>query len=188
MQILAQNPIFALDGDAPSRAAPKVDAYTDAEIAALLEQAGKAPWDRWGSAIMLALATGARRGELAALSWQDVHLQKELNGTERGTLMTSKGFVFATPLGTPLRPNEFTNAFRKIARRAGVKKRLHDARHWTASHLIAAGVDVRTVATLLGHSTPQTTLNVYAHQLSGLTGPAMEKLDDRLRAAIQSKK
>ena len=96
--------------------------------------------------------------------------------------------MFANELGQPLRPNDFTKAFRKIAKRAGVQKRLHDARHWTASHLLAAGVDVRTTATLLGHSSPQTTLNVYAHQLVGLTGPAMDKLDVWLRAAIEREK
>lgn len=237
MQVLGRNPIASIDEDAPSRAEPKVDAYTDAEITALLDAARETRWARWDSAIMLALATGARRGELAALRWADVRLEKTTVGVERGMMTirgsfsetragvvlkstktgrerivplsslaievlaqqrfrqaedafkaaegyASEGFVFADVFGRPLRPNDFTNAFRKIAKRAGVKKRLHDARHWTGSHLLAAGVDVRTTATLLGHSTPQTTLNVYAHQLAGLTGPAMDELDVRLRAAI----
>lgn len=68
---------------------------------------------------------------------------------------------------------------------AGVRKRLHDARHTSASHLLGAGVDIRTAATLLGHSSPQMTLNVYAHQLAGLKEDAVAKLDVSLRAAIQ---
>jgi len=236
MQVLARNPIAAVEQDAPSRAASKVDAFSDSEIVALLAAARETRWARWDTAIMLALATGARRGELAALRWADVRLETA-EGVERGTVMirasfsetsagvalkstktgrermvplsslaldalaqqrfrqaedafkagdgySSQGFVFADVFGSALRPNEFTNAFRKIAKKAGVKKRLHDARHWTASHLLAAGVDVRTVATILGHSTPQTTLNVYAHQLAGLKEAAIDKLDVRLRAAI----
>jgi integrase len=40
--------------------------------------------------------------------------------------------------------------------------RLHDLRHFQATELIAAGVDVRTVAGRLGHADPSTTLRVYA--------------------------
>lgn len=55
----------------------------------------------------------------------------------------------------------------------------------SASHLLGAGVDIRTAATLLGHSSPQMTLNVYAHQLAGLKEDAVARLDVSLRAAIQ---
>jgi integrase len=39
----------------------------------------------------------------------------------------------------------------------------HDLRHFTATQLIGAGVDVRTVAGRLGHSDPSLTLRVYSH-------------------------
>lgn len=41
--------------------------------------------------------------------------------------------------------------------------RLHDLRHYVATRLISAGVDIRTVATRLGHASPTTTLNTYSH-------------------------
>jgi len=41
--------------------------------------------------------------------------------------------------------------------------RLHDLRHFVATQLLSAGVDVRTVAGHLGHRNAATTLNVYAH-------------------------
>ena len=41
--------------------------------------------------------------------------------------------------------------------------RLHDLRHYVATRLLAAGVDVRTVAGRLRHRNPSTTLNVYSH-------------------------
>jgi integrase len=43
----------------------------------------------------------------------------------------------------------------------GLTARLHDLRHMHASLLIAAGVDVRTVAGRLGHASTQMTTDVY---------------------------
>ena len=40
---------------------------------------------------------------------------------------------------------------------------VHSLRHTNASLLIAQGVDVRTVASLLGHAQASTTLDIYAH-------------------------
>jgi len=40
---------------------------------------------------------------------------------------------------------------------------LHDARHWHASQLVAAGVDMRTIADRLGHVDPGFTLRTYGH-------------------------
>jgi integrase len=43
--------------------------------------------------------------------------------------------------------------------------RFHDLRHFSVTTLVAAGIDVRTVAERHGHATPTMTLNVYAHAL-----------------------
>jgi len=45
--------------------------------------------------------------------------------------------------------------------------RLHDARHWYATQLVAAGTDLNTVADQLGHSSPAFTLAVYGHSDQG---------------------
>jgi integrase len=83
-----------------------------------------------------------------------------------GTVITSEGFVFSHAVdgSTPWHPDSTSRAFRKICQRAGVTGiRLHDLRHYVATRLLAAGVDVRTVAGRLGHRNPSTTLNVYSH-------------------------
>jgi integrase len=49
-------------------------------------------------------------------------------------------------------------------------------RHSTGSWLIRSGVDVRTVAALLRHSSASTTLNVYAHELEGAQAEAVKNL------------
>jgi integrase len=63
----------------------------------------------------------------------------------------------------PWRPNRLTQAFGRLRSALGLDHvRLHDLRHFQATELIAAGVDVRTVAGRLGHADPSTTLRVYA--------------------------
>ena len=102
----------------------------------------------------------------------------------RGSSFSDVRHVVADEFGRPYTPYQLTDAFRDIARRANVQKRLHDLRHTAATFLLAGGVDIRTAATLLGHAAPSTTMNIYSHQLAGLKESAITKLDDRLQAAI----
>ena len=47
-------------------------------------------------------------------------------------------------------------------------------RHLNASLLINAGVDVKTVQSCLGHSTPTTTLQIYSHSFQAAQAAAMD--------------
>ena len=165
-----------------------------------------------GTFIMLAASSGARRGELLALRWSDIDLDRGRLSIERGIVrvgddlieqgtkthqsrrisldtgtvtaleehrervidraqaagsaLTPDGFVFSHSVdsSSPWHPDSTSRAFRRICEQAGVKGvRLHDLRHYVATRLLAAGVDVRTVAGRLGHRNPSTTLNVYSH-------------------------
>lgn len=61
-------------------------------------------------------------------------------------------------------PDTVSQKYRRQARRAGLRStRLHSVRHYSATELLAAGVDLRTVAGRLGHgSGGGTTLRFYA--------------------------
>jgi integrase len=66
----------------------------------------------------------------------------------------------------PFRPDNVTGFFTRVRDSLGYPDvRLHDLRHFTATQLIGAGVDVRTVAGRLGHSDASVTLRVYSHVL-----------------------
>ena len=74
-------------------------------------------------------------------------------------------YLFRQPNGKPMCPSTFTYRFKLIlnANNLPLDLSVHSLRHTNASLLIAQGVDVRTVASLLGHAQASTTLDIYAH-------------------------
>lgn len=97
--------------------------------------------------------------------------------------LPADGYVFSPdPDGsTPLVPDTATQRFSRMAVRLGVATNLHALRHYSATELIAAGVDVRTVAGRLGHGGGgATTLRVYAAWLSESDQRAASALSARM--------
>jgi integrase len=66
----------------------------------------------------------------------------------------------------------------------GPRWRLHDLRHHFASELLAQGVDVVTVAALLGHSNAQTVIETYARPTEDSAEAARAAMLRRARAAV----
>ena len=80
-----------------------------------------------------------------------------------------------------LRPDSVTQRYGRLAKRLGIKTHLHALRHYSATELIAAGVDPRTVAGRLGHSGGgSTTLRVYSAWVSEADQRAAVSLARRL--------
>lgn len=71
--------------------------------------------------------------------------------------------------------------FKQFCKRTGMRYvSNHSMRHLNASLLINAGVDVKTVQSCLGHSTPTTTLSVYLHTFQTAQAAAMEAVAEAL--------
>ena len=86
-----------------------------------------------------------------------------------GLVVADTAFVFSNSIDAtvPWYPDSVSRSFRRLARAEGLDGvRLHDLRHFVATQLLGAGVDIRTVAGRLGHRNASTTLNVYAHFLA----------------------
>ncbi|RZT88803.1 site-specific recombinase XerD [Pseudonocardia sediminis] len=86
-----------------------------------------------------------------------------------GVELRADGFVFSSsPDGSEfLKPDTVTQRYERLARRLGIETTLHKLRHYSATELIAAGVDIRTVAGRLGHGGGGvTTLRVYSAWIS----------------------
>jgi integrase len=64
----------------------------------------------------------------------------------------------------PIRPDFVTKFTLRVAGRLGVKVTPKSLRHFSATEMVAAGVDVRTVAGRTGHADPSMTLRVYSHR------------------------
>ncbi|MFR9804435.1 tyrosine-type recombinase/integrase [Pseudonocardia sp. RS010] len=213
----------------PAAGKPDPQPPTTAECARILDEAWREP--DWGALVWLTMTTGARRGEICALRWNQVDLDAGMltyrraiaqYGTElvekptkthqqrRVTLDTetvaaltehreraaerarllgidlpADAFVFslAPDSSEPLVPGSVSQRYSRMATRLGIDTHLHSLRHYSATELIAAGVDVRTVAGRLGHSGGgTTTLRVYAAWLAEADQRAATGLSTRLPA------
>jgi len=81
---------------------------------------------------------------------------------QRGTDWTDSGLVFTRPDGTGVHPAAVSASFKKISDPAGLPPiRLHDPRHAAASLAPAAGVPMKVVSDLLGHSSLAITADTY---------------------------
>jgi integrase len=101
-----------------------------------------------------------------------------------GTMLAPDPYVFShAPDGSaPINPDGITHRFRRLARRLGVRCRLHDLRHFMVTQLVAGGVDWRTIAGRAGHADGHMTLSTYAHFQEAQDRQAAEFMD-RLLAA-----
>lgn len=132
------------------------------DIRRAIGQDGKNQWES---------DTKTHQIRMIALDVQTVAILTELHDrAERvarllGIELTDDAFIFASsPDGlTPLAPESVSKKFARTVKRLRIDTALKSLRHYSATELIAAGVDIRTVAGRLGHSGGgTTTLKVYA--------------------------
>ncbi|HMK29501.1 MAG TPA: site-specific integrase [Terriglobales bacterium] len=140
----------------------------------------------------LALYTGMRRGEQYGLCWEDVDFERRLftiprskNGTMRSVPLNATALHALVELHAGNGSSELVcggaksprHWFEPAARAAGLTDfTWHCLRHTFASRLVMAGVDIRTVAELLGHKTLAMTMR-YAHLAPDHQRAAVEKLE-----------
>ncbi len=92
-------------------------------------------------------------------------------------------FVFSSdPLGrVPWRPSLATRRWARLREEVGIGRvRVHDLRHFVATELLTAGIDVRTVSNRLGHARTSTTLDVYWAFVPARDHEAADHLDSLL--------
>ena len=74
-------------------------------------------------------------------------------------------------------PRLLENSFSRLIKKVGLKKiKYHALRHTFATRSIEAGVDIKTLSELLGHSSVDITLKIYVHTSDELKKKSIDKL------------
>lgn len=153
----------------------------------------------------VAFYAGLRRGELAALMWEDIDLATGVIRVRRGwdaiegeITPKSRNGVRKVPITPQLRDyldqhkldsttDRVFGSLRNVrtmadrASKAWAKAKLerltlHGARHAYASLMIAAGVNAKALSTFMGHSSIQVTYDKYGHLMPGSEDEAADLL------------
>jgi integrase len=118
-------------------------------------------------------------------------MQKERQAKERsaaGPAWVETGLVFTQEDGTAYHPDYLTYRFAVLIERAGLPPiRLHDLRHIAATLSRAAGVDMKGVQVMLGHSCMQITADTYTSVLPQLEQAEAEAVLNVVPRAGQEK-
>ena len=147
----------------------------------------------FGLMAYMALYTGLRRGELCALQWKDIDLDKNTIHVSKSIYWTddhkphvkrpkTEAGVREVPIMDELhdilapmkkRPNDYVfgelhsyqidKGFARYQKETGLGVTLHGLRHGFASILYKHNVDIKTAAYVLGHAQSSTTLEIYTH-------------------------
>jgi integrase len=187
---------------------PEFDFLTRAESERLL---AAAPLEDH-AIICTALKTGLRIGELLGLRWEDVDLvagkvlvrrsawrrnvttpksgksrevpiSPELHGVLSGHRHLRGPLVFCHENGSMLSRDQVKRVLPRACRLAGLRRvQWHVLRHSFASQLVMAGVPLKVVQELLGHSTIEMTMR-YAHVAPDAKIDAVSVLDGPARGA-----
>ena len=148
--------------------------------------------------LMTAYATGIRVSELVRLKVSAVDSERMMVRVEQGkgrkdryTILSqrllselrsywkehrSPTYLFPNRKGGPLSIDYAQKIYNLAKLKAGIQKGhgIHTLRHCFATHLLEAGVDLRTIQTLLGHNSMASTeryLQIRQHRITTTTNP-----------------
>ncbi|GAB4262900.1 MAG: site-specific integrase [Methylomicrobium sp.] len=186
----------------PSLPRGRVRFLDDDERERLLKACRESDNDYHYLAVILAISTGMRRGELFGLTWRDVDLkagaiilQETKNGERRRVPITGlalgllREHAKVRRLDTPLlfpgkthpdKPISLKTPWTTALKRAEITDfRWHDLRHCTASYLAMNGASLAEIAEVLGHKTLQM-VKRYAHLSDGHVSSVVAAMNQKI--------
>ncbi len=152
-------------------------------------------------AVVVALSTGVRQGELLGLRWRDVDLDRGMiilhqtkNDERRAVPLVGHALHVVRQLSnaphedadmifkarSPGRRASLRTAWERALRRAEIADfRFHDLRHSTASYLAMNGASLAEIAEVLGHKTLQM-VKRYAHLSDQHTARVVAAMSEKI--------
>jgi len=126
--------------------------------------------------------TGERRSVDMSLALADVPRLRQLKRTQRAPIDRGEGnaeLVFSNPCGTPLDDSRLRKRLDLATDETAIIGHVpNDAGHTYASTLRARCRDFFYVAAQMGHASPKTTMDHYAHLLPGIDQSYADFLDE----------
>jgi len=96
-----------------------------------------------------------------------------------GAEFNEENFVFVSPAGTSIEPRTMQDMFKRVVDSAGIAKAtIHSLRHTFATRALEAGVQLKVVSEILGHSSVAVTADRYSHVLQATKRDAIEKISE----------
>jgi len=155
---------------------------SEAERTNLFKACRASHWDKLYLIVLLAITTGARKGELTKLRWNDIDFERRTayvsttkNGQPKVLPLTDSvikelqlfdtkdsSLIFASRIKCEV-AYCFTKPWKKALEDSDIKDfRFHDLRHSCASYLAQSGASLLEIADVLGHKQISVTKR-YAH-------------------------
>jgi len=196
-RLLQRNPVSDIRRKPEPRGRTRF--LSDADRSKLLKACGESDWPPLHALVLLAITTGARKGELIRLKWADIDLKtgralvSETKNDEPRTLpLAGKAlealralrlknsarsqYLFPQPSGLPGLYEHFDAHWHVALKAAGIEDfHFHDLRHTTASMLAAQGASLLEIADVLGHKT-LAMVKRYSHLVVDHKAKVIEKM------------
>jgi integrase len=194
---LAKNPVPNVSRMPDSKGRERF--LTDEERKALIAACEASETPALAPLVKLALATGARKGELLGLEWSHVSLDRRTvrfvdtkNGESRtvplapSAVALLKAWKKGRPAVGPVFPfviDGMEKPWREARDAAGLHDfRFHDLRHSAASYLAMSGASLMDIAAILGHKT-LAMVKRYSHLSEQHTTAAVDRMAEKFLGA-----
>ena len=132
----------------------------------------------------------SRRVAMPAILVEELCLHKAKQAEEQfklGIGQSEESLICCRFDGEPMDPENLSRQFPVAVERAGFERiTFHGLRHSHATQLLTNGTPMKVASERLGHSGIGITMDLYSHILPGMQEEAAERVDNALRAALNS--